>query len=62
MRTGYWPSPDPVLSGDGQHQQGRGVRKVVLGGPSHKDSPHSPKDMTRMVVAILSGCASSVSG
>lgn len=62
MGTGYCPSPDPVLPDDGQRQQGRGVRKVVLGGPTRKDSPHSPKDVTGTMVAVLSGCVSSVSG
>ena len=54
---GDWPllpSPNPVVPDDGQHQQGRGVRKGVLGGPSHQDSPHCPKDITGPVVAVVS--------
>lgn len=49
-----FPSPDPVVPDDGQHQQGCGVRKAVLKRPSHHDSPHCPKDVAGPVVAIVS--------
>lgn len=53
---GDWPllpSPDPMVTDDGQNRQGHGVKKAVVGEPSQQNSPHCPKDMAGQVMTFL---------